>query len=120
MEPRYRSYADFWPFYLAEHSRPGTRALHYLGTSLAVALTIMALLLADWRFFVAGVVAGYAFAWIGHFLVEHNKPATFRYPLWSLFSDFRMAALWLCGRLGPELDRHGQSKSGPASPGDRP
>ena len=119
MEPRLKRYADFWPFYLAEHSRRGTRVLHYIGTLLSVSMTITALLLADWRWFAFGIVAGYGFAWIGHFFVEHNKPATFRYPLWSLLSDFRMAGLWLCGRLGPELDRHGLGGNGPPSTGDQ-
>ncbi|GAB4186756.1 MAG: DUF962 domain-containing protein [Thalassobaculales bacterium] len=89
-----RSYAEFWTFYLAEHSRPGTRALHYLGTSLAVALILAGLVL-DPRLLIAAPLAGYLFAWIGHFFVEGNRPATFRYPLWSLASDFRLWWLWL-------------------------
>lgn len=107
MGTRFRQYADFWPYYLREHSRAGTRALHYLGTALAVVLIVAAIFSGDWRLFLVAVFVGYGLAWIGHFFIERNRPATFQHPFWSLFSDFRMAALWLSGRLGAELDRHG-------------
>lgn len=101
------SFADFWPYYLREHSRPETRALHYIGTSLAIAIAVTALLLQQWWLLILFPVAGYFFAWVGHFGIEKNRPATFTYPLWSLISDFKMWWLWLTGRLGPELDRAG-------------
>lgn len=103
----YTTFADFWPFYLREHSKPRTRALHYIGTSLVVLIAVAALLTARWGWLVALPVAGYAFAWVAHFGIEKNRPATFTYPLWSLAADFRMWGLWLAGRLGPELDRAG-------------
>ena len=103
----YTTFADFWPFYLREHSKPRTRALHYMGTSLVVLIAVAALLTARWGWLVALPVAGYVFAWVAHFGVEKNRPATFTYPLWSLAADFRMWGLWLTGRLGPELDRAG-------------
>lgn len=106
-EKQYTSFADFWPFYLREHSRPGTRALHYIGTSLVVALAIVALVTANLWLLAAMPVAGYFFAWIAHFAHEKNRPATFTYPLWSLAADFRMWWLWMTGRLGPELERAG-------------
>ena len=106
-EKQYTSFADFWQFYLREHSRPGTRALHYIGTSLVVALAIVASVTANWWLLAAMPVAGYLFAWIAHFAHEKNRPATFTYPLWSLGADFRMWWLWLTGRLGPELERAG-------------
>jgi len=99
------NFADFWPYYLREHSRPATRALHYIGTSLVVALAAYAILTGRWLLFLAIPVAGYFFAWAGHFGIEKNRPATFTYPLWSLAADFKMWWLWLTGRLGPELDR---------------
>jgi hypothetical protein len=102
-----RSYAEFWPFYLAEHRHPMTRALHLLGTGIALALIATAILTADWRWLIAAVVSGYAFAWAAHLFVEHNRPATFRHPVWSLVSDLRMLALWLAGRLDRELVKHG-------------
>ena len=101
------SYREFWPIYLREHSRPATRGLHYLGTGLGLALLAAAILTADWRLLPAALAAGYAFAWIGHALVERNRPATFSHPLWSFVSDFRMFGLWASGRLGRELARHG-------------
>ncbi len=101
------SYREFWPIYLREHSRPATRGLHYLGTGLGLALLAAAILTADWRLLPAALIAGYAFAWIGHALVERNRPATFSHPLWSFVSDFRMFGLWASGRLGRELARHG-------------
>jgi hypothetical protein len=107
MTGKHSSFASFWPHYLRQHARPGTRALHYFGTSLVVAAGLFAALTGRWWWLAAMPAAGYLFAWIGHFAVERNRPATFTYPLWSLAADFRMWWLWLTGRLGPELDRAG-------------
>ncbi|PAL22206.1 DUF962 domain-containing protein [Sphingopyxis sp. GW247-27LB] len=110
MARTYTSFADFWPFYLREHSKPSTRALHYVGTSLVVLIAVAAIVAARWWWLAALPVAGYFFAWVAHFGVEKNRPATFTYPLWSLAADFRMWALWLTGRLSPELDRAGVAR----------
>ena len=107
MVDRITTYSAFWPYYLREHAKPRTRSLHFLGTGLALCLLAGAAFLGQWSMLLAAVVSGYAFAWVGHFFVEKNRPATFTYPLWSLFSDFRMFFLWLAGRLAPELRRAG-------------
>lgn len=99
------TYAEFWPRYLKAHADPRTRALHYFGSSAGVALLIAFVLTRDWPFLVAALVVGYACAWVGHGVFEHNKPETFGHPLWSLYSDFRMLALFVAGRLGGELRR---------------
>jgi hypothetical protein len=104
---RIRAYGEFWPYYLREHRRRATRVLHYFGTLLGLALLAGALLSGDWRLLPAALIAGYLFAWLGHILVEKNRPATFTYPVWSLASDFRKLGLWLAGRLESELERAG-------------
>ena len=107
MSHQYRSFAEFWPFYLREHSKPRTRALHYAGTTLVVAIALFAAVTGRWLWLLAIPFAGYGFAWVAHFSVEKNRPATFTYPLWSLAADFRMWWLWLSGGLGRELEKAG-------------
>jgi hypothetical protein len=99
------SFAEFWPFYLRAHSRPGTRATHYTGTCLALLSLALAVTRLDWRFLVAAPLVGYAFAWLAHGVFERNRPATFGHPVWSLRADFLMLFLWATGRLEPELSR---------------
>jgi hypothetical protein len=109
-QPKITSFAEFWPHYLREHAKPMTRALHYAGTSLLVAIGIVALVSGGYWLFWLLPVAGYGFAWTAHFMVERNRPATFTYPLWSLAGDFRMWWLWLTGRIGPELVKAGVAR----------
>ncbi len=103
---RIQSYGAFWPFYLGEHSRPWTRRLHFAGTTIAIGCLIAWAVTGRGAFGLSALGAGYGFAWISHFFVEKNRPATFRYPLWSLLSDFRMWGLACAGRLDGELARH--------------
>ena len=105
--PRFGSFEEFWPYYLSEHWKPATRALHFAGTACVCACLLLAAALSAW-WLLAAPFAGYSFAWIGHFFVERNRPATFTYPLWSLRGDFRMFRLMLLGRIGPELERAGR------------
>jgi hypothetical protein len=104
-----QTFAEFWPFYLREHSRPLTRTLHFTGTSLALLTAAGALISGRPLWLLGAPVSGYAFAWIGHFFVEHNRPATFRHPLWSFAGDFKMLWCALSGRLPDELARAGVS-----------
>lgn len=104
MQPRLRTFEEFWPYYVSEHRKPATRALHFLGTTLVIAALFAAALLSPWWLLAAPVV-GYGPAWIAHFFVEKNRPATFTYPAWSLRADFRMFGLMLRGRMAPEVER---------------
>src|SRR5262245_22312876 len=85
---RFASFSEFWPFYLGEHSRPLTRAFHFAGTNVALLLIVLAVVAGrPWLLLVA-LAVGYGLSWVGHFFVEKNRPATFRYPLWSFAGDW--------------------------------
>ena len=107
MPAEFQRFEDFWPFYLREHARPATRAVHVAGTWTAAAVLAAGLLLGPWWLVLAAPLIGYGCAWISHLVIERNRPATFTYPAWSLRGDLRLAWLAALGRLGPELRRHG-------------
>lgn len=106
-DARITDYEAFWLFYLREHSDPRTRALHYFGTVVAVLGIVIFVLSGNLWFLTAVPLAGYGPAWIAHYVIERNRPATFRYPLWSLVSDFRMSFAWVTGQIEGELKRAG-------------
>lgn len=110
--PRFSSFESFWPHYVAEHAKPLTRWLHFAGTALLVPVLAAAILHSPW-WLLAAPVAGYGFAWAGHFFVEHNRPATFRHPYWSLRGDLRMFRLMLAGRMDAEIARLGAVRAVP-------
>ena len=99
-----RTYEEFWPFYVSQHLKPATQRLHFLGTTFVLAALAAAIFVSPW-WALAMPLVGYAPAWIGHFGFERNRPATFRYPLWSLRGDFRMYRLLWLGRMAPEVER---------------
>jgi hypothetical protein len=103
-ETSYQSFAEFWPFYVREHSLPACRALHFIGSTLAIAVIVVAALYSPWLLLAVPLV-GYGFAWFGHFAIEKNRPASFRYPLWSLIADWKMWALMLTGRMRKEVEK---------------
>jgi hypothetical protein len=107
MSEQINTYAEFWPYYLRQHARPATRALHYAATLSGLLVLVVALAFRLWLLVPAVPIVGYAFAWASHFAIEGNRPATFRYPFWSLISDFRMLVLFLAGGLRSELERAG-------------
>ncbi len=99
-ERQYRTFAEFWPFYVREHADPRNRLMHGIGTSLGLALFGVILATGNWRLAVLLPVIGYGFSWYGHFFLQKNRPATFTYPLWSLAADFKMYGLMVTGRMG--------------------
>ncbi len=105
-EQKISSFQDFWPYYLAEHRLPSNRLLHYIGTALSLALLIYLLINQQWLYIPLCFVIGYGFAWAGHFLVEKNKPATFKYPVWSLLADYKMFGMALTCQLKKEWPKY--------------
>jgi hypothetical protein len=99
MAPEFKSFQEFYPFYLSEHKNKTCRLLHVIGTTIVLALTLTALYWARPILLLWVPVAGYGFAWVGHYFFEKNKPATFKYPLWSLGSDFKMYYEILIGKI---------------------
>ena len=97
---RIQDYQEFYKFYLSQHSNKTCRLLHVIGTSIIFALLFTAIYHGTPKLLIWIPIAGYGFAWIGHFFFEKNKPATFQYPLWSLKSDFKMYFDILGGKIG--------------------
>jgi len=98
-EERYKSFGDFYPFYLSEHSNKISRRLHFTGTSVALGLLVAAAITQTWWLIPMALIEGYAFAWVGHYFFERNKPATFKYPGFSLMGDWRLWWEILTGKL---------------------
>lgn len=96
---RFDSFRAFYPYYLQEHKNLTCRRLHFIGTSLVIGLLVAGLITQQWHYFAALPVAGYGFAWAGHFFFEHNRPATFSYPFYSLWADFVMFKDILLGNI---------------------
>lgn len=99
----FNSLKEFYPFYLTEHLNPICRVFHFVGTTLVMVLFILGLITFNWKFFVLMPVAGYGFAWIGHFFFEKNKPAAFGNPFYSLASDFLMYWHTVTGQLSYKI-----------------
>jgi len=89
-EKRFTTFADFYPFYLSEHTNRLSRRFHFVGTTIALAIVVAALVTQIWWLVAVALVQGYAFAWVGHFFFEHNRPATFKYPGFSFMGDWRL------------------------------
>jgi hypothetical protein len=104
---RLQSFEAFWPFYLGEHSLPATRWFHFVGSWVALINVLTAVLTLTPWYLLGALLSGYAFAWVSHFFIEKNRPATFTYPLWSFAADWKMWAMMLTGRLPAELARFG-------------
>ena len=100
-----KNFGSFWPEYVRAHSRPGTRAIHLTGTLAGWALLAAAVALERWWWIALALFVSYALAWISHFFVEHNRPATFEHPLWSWWADQKMVAMILMGKMGEEVRR---------------
>ena len=96
---QFASFADFYPYYLNEHQNATSRRLHFIGSLGVIGCVAMAVATGRWPWLPAAVVCGYGFAWIGHFFFEKNRPATFKYPLWSFMGDWVMLKDAFTGRI---------------------
>ena len=100
MSAGFKTFREFYPFYLSEHRHPICRRLHFVGTLLVIACVALALGTANLWWLAAAPPCGYGFAWVGHVFFEHNRPATFTHPLYSLIGDWAMFRDMLTGRIG--------------------
>ena len=95
---RIKNFEDFWPYYVREHRAAGCRLLHFIGSALGLVCLVSTFVTGNLWFILLGLALGYGFAWVGHFFVERNKPATFQ-------ADWRMWRLMLLGRMREEVER---------------
>ena len=111
-ERKYGTFEEFWPFYVSQHSKKATRTLHFIGSTLALGAVAAAVVTRRPALLLGAPLAGYGFAWVSHFFVEENKPATFTYPLWSLMGDARMWWMSANDTMDAEVERVTASESG--------
>lgn len=102
---RYQTFEEFWPYYVSEHASEWTRALHFAGTTIAGLCLASAIAARRPSLILGALVGGYGPAWVSHFFIEKNRPATFTYPTWSLLADLRMWSLIAQGKMQAEVDR---------------
>jgi hypothetical protein len=102
---RIASFREFWPYYVGEHVKATTRTLHFIGSTLVLAIAAIAVVTGRPWLLLAMPVAGYAFAWAGHFGFEKNRPTTFKYPVYSFLADWVMYGKILSGTMRAEVDR---------------
>ncbi|MEO6550449.1 MAG: DUF962 domain-containing protein [Ferruginibacter sp.] len=108
-EKKYKSFWSFYPYYLTEHGNAKNRLLHFIGTGLIILFLIVGIIVGKWWMIAVIPIFGYGFAWVGHFFIEKNRPATFTYPLYSLASDFVMFWHILTGQLPKKLNEAQQT-----------
>ena len=95
----FKSFADFYPYYLREHANVMCRRLHFVGTAAVISLLLLFFFTGNLTILIFLPILGYGFAWIGHFVFEKNRPATFKHPFYSLMGDFRMFWDILSGKV---------------------
>ncbi|MCD7036681.1 DUF962 domain-containing protein [Metabacillus sp. GX 13764] len=100
---KFHSFEEFWPFYLSQHSKKSTRTWHFVGTSFVFVFLLAGIATFQFWLVLLAPVTAYLLAWISHFFIEGNKPATFGHPFWSLGADFKMYGYMLTGRLDDEI-----------------
>lgn len=98
-EKAFTDFKSFYPFYLSEHQNVTCRRLHFIGSCLVIATVIFSLITKQWHLLWLLPVIGYGFAWLGHFIFEKNRPATFKYPLYSFWGDWVMFKDILMGKI---------------------
>ena len=96
---KFNSFKEFYPFYLSEHSKKITKILHAVGSLLVLSILFYSIITKDFIKLAYTPIVGYGFAWIGHFVFEKNKPATFQYPLYSFIGDWVMLKAILTGKI---------------------
>ena len=116
---RIQSFEEFWPFYVSQHRRRATRIFHFIGTTVGFLFLLRAVATERPLLLICGLVASYGLAWMGHFLIEKNNPATFQHPLWSLSGDLKMYGLMWRGKMTAEAERLGFAAP-PGTALDRP
>ena len=89
-ETKFTSFKEFYPYYLSEHKLKINKILHALGSIYGLIFLIFVIFSEQYKLIPIAFLIGYFFAWIGHFIYEKNKPATFKHPLYTFMGDWVM------------------------------